>query len=88
VTFRVNGAPGTIEVRSSPQTGYSVLWAETVPPSFEGWELIGSGTVLDAPARMQLPGRDGGIWLLWFTDVPEQAPDEFFTIVSEVTFTP
>ena len=88
VTFQVSGAPGSIEVRASPQTGYSVLWAETVPPSFDGWEPIGSGTVLDAPAQMQLPDRDGGIWLLWFTDVPEQAANEFYTVVSEVTFTP
>lgn len=88
VTFRVSGAPGSMEVRASPQTGYSVLWAETLPPAFEGWEPIGSGTVFDAPARLQLPGRDGGVWLLWFTDVPEQAADEFFTVVSEVTFAP
>ena len=88
LTFRVSGAPGSIEFRSSPETGYSVLWAETIPPDFDGWEAIGSGTVFDAPARLQLPDRDGGVWLLWFTDVPEQALDEFYTVVSEVTFTP
>ena len=88
VTFRVSGAPGAFELRASPETGYSLLWAETIPPDVEGWEPIGSGTVFDAPSTLQLPDRDGGVWLLWFTDLPEQAVDEFFTVVSEVTFLP
>jgi hypothetical protein len=86
ITFTVAGAPGSVELRASPGTGYSVLWAETVPAVFDDWELIGSGVLLDAPASVQLPGRDVGVWLLWFTDIPEQAPDEFYTVVSEVTF--
>ena len=88
VTFRVSGAPGAFELRASPETGYSVLWAETIPSDVGGWESIGSGTVFDAPSTLQLPDRDGGVWLLWFTDLPEQAVDEFFTVVSEVTFFP
>ncbi len=86
VTFRVTGAPGSVEIRASGGTSYSILWAETVPTSFADWERVGSGTVFDAPATMQLPDRDGGIWLLWLTDLPEQAVDEFFSVVSEVTF--
>ena len=87
MTFRVSGAPGAVELRASPETSYAVLWAATIPPEFSDWEMIGSGTVLDAPAVIQLPRRDGGVWLMWFTDVPEQAIDEFYTVVSEVTFT-
>ncbi|MCP3996483.1 MAG: hypothetical protein GY722_15715 [bacterium] len=86
ITFRVSGAPGSVELRSTPNTGYSMLWAETVPSSFSGWEPIGSGTVFDAPASMQLPDRDGGVWLLWLTDLPEQAADEYYSEISEVTF--
>ena len=86
VTFRVAGAPGSVEVRASAGTAYSVLWAETVPAAFSDWERIGSGTVFDAPATMQLPDRDGGIWLIWLTDLPEQATDEYFSEISEVTF--
>lgn len=88
VTFRVSGAPGSVELRASPNTSYSILWAETVPASFDGWEQIGSGTVFDAPATMQLPGRDGGVWLLWLTEIPEQAADEYFSEISEVVFGP
>jgi len=88
ITFRVSGAPGSIELRTSPQTGYSILWAETIPADFSNWETIGSGTVLDAPSKLQLPDRDGGVWLLWLTDLPEQAADEFFTEISEVIFRP
>lgn len=86
VTFRVGGAPGSVELRASPGTGYSILWAETIPAEFGAWEMIGSGNVLDASGSLQLPDRDGGVWLLWFTEIPEQAADEFFTVVSEVTF--
>lgn len=88
LTFRVSGAPGSLELRASPNTAYSILWAETVPATFDGWEPIGSGTVFDAPASIQVPDRDGGIWLVWFTDIPEQASGEYFTQVFEVTFRP
>jgi hypothetical protein len=44
--------------------------------------------VLEAPATMQLPGRDGGVWLVWLTELPEQAIDEYFSEVFEVTFSP
>jgi hypothetical protein len=86
VTFRVNGAPGAVEIRATPNTVYSILWAETIPADFADWEQVGSGTVFDAPASMQLPHRDGGIWLLWLTDLPEQAIDEYYSEVFEVTF--
>jgi putative peptidoglycan lipid II flippase len=88
ITFRVDGAPGSLELRTSPETSYSILWAETIPPTFDGWEEIGSGTVFDAPATMQLPDRDGGVWLLWLTDLPEQGTDEYYAEVFEVVFTP
>ena len=86
ITFRVVGAPGSIEIRATSGTGYSVLWAETVPAQFSGWEQVGSGTILGAPSTLQLPQRDGGVWLLWLTDLPEQAIDEFYSELSEVTF--
>ena len=88
MTFQVSGTPGSIEFRASPNTSYSILWAETVPSSFTDWEEIGSGTVYDAPAKMQLPKRDGGVWLLWLTDLPEQAVDEYYSEISEVVFRP
>jgi len=88
MTFRVSGAPGSVELRGSTQTGYSVLWAETIPPDFGDWETIGSGTILDAPSNLQLPDRDGGVWLLWLTDLPEHAADEFFSEIFEVVFRP
>lgn len=88
VTFRVSGAPGSVEVRSMPGTGFGVLWAETVPAEFSTWEPIAAGTILDAPSVLQLPDRDGGFWLLWITEIPEQAVDEYLTEVYEVTFRP
>jgi hypothetical protein len=88
VTFRVSGAPGNVELRATPETGYSILWAETIPADIGSWESIGAGTVFDAASQLQLPNRDGGVWLLWLTDLPEQPLGEFFAEVSEVTFRP
>jgi hypothetical protein len=37
---------------------------------------------------MQLPNRDGGVWLLWLTDLPEQGSAEYYAEVFEVVFRP
>ncbi len=58
-------------------------------PDDEGsWEEVGSGTALGAPIRLQLPPRDGGLWLLWLVDLPEQDDDEYYTEIGEVVFRP
>lgn len=88
VTFQVGGTPGSVEVRASRGTGFSIRWAEAIPAEFSDWGSIASGSVLDAPTILQLPDRDGGYWLLWFTDLPQQAEAEYYTSVSEVTFRP
>jgi serine/threonine protein kinase len=88
VTFQLGGPPGSVEVRASRGTGFSIRWAPAIPTDFNDWETIASGSVLDAPTVLQLPDRDGGDWLLWFTELPEQAEGEYYTTVSEVTFRP
>ena len=42
--------------------------------------------MLDGVNVVQLPDRSGGVWLLWLTDLPEQAESEFRSTVFEVTF--
>jgi hypothetical protein len=83
----VADAPGSVELQASAETGYTVFWAETIPDDFSIWKAIGSETVLDGPSTLQLPDRDGGVWLLWLTDLPQQE-GEFFTEISEVIFRP
>lgn len=38
--------------------------------------------------RIQLPLREGGRWLLWFTDLPEQEDGSYQTAVTGVRFLP
>jgi hypothetical protein len=85
VGFQVEGDPLEIEFIASPGTGYVLWWATERRPDLEGWEHIAAGTTGASPARLQLPSRTGGVWLLWFTDLPEREGG-YFTDLSEVTF--
>lgn len=85
-TFVVDADPAFIEIRASSGTRFEVHWAPALPAEFSGWTATGSGTVLDGQSLMQLPERPGGVWLLWFTDLPEQAAGEYYTEVSLVAF--
>jgi hypothetical protein len=69
------------------RTGYAVLWADTIPADFSSWKTIGSATVDDASATLQLSDRDGGVWLLWPTNLPSRE-GMFFTEISEAIFRP
>jgi hypothetical protein len=86
VTFIVDGTPDTVEMLASIGTAVEIRWRQTVDANPENWELI-VRTVIDRPAtEIALPERSGGAWLLWFTAIPEQTDDVWFTRLSEVTF--
>lgn len=88
ITFAVDGSPGLVELTASPGTTFIIGWAESVVESPGDWERVASGSVLTGTVRLQLPSRSGGSWLLWFTELPELADQEFYTIVGEVRFLP
>ncbi len=87
VTFTLDRAADTVEVLATDGTGYTVAWAGAVPGDFAGWEHAARGRAIGGRARVQLPPRDGGVWLLWLTEVPPQEGGEFFYAhVYEVRF--
>ena len=86
VIFDVLGNPGGLEFTASAGTRFRIRWAPSVPGDPEAWEEVASGTALGAPIELELPSRDGGLWLVWLVDLPEQAEDEFFAEIGEVTF--
>ncbi len=89
LTFDLTGMPGTFDIRASDGVGYSLSWSEQVPADFDGWEHAAAGTVVGGRGRMQLPGRDGGTWLLWLTELPAQdGGDSYYADVYEVRFGP
>lgn len=85
IGFLVNGTPGQVAFTITTGTAYSVMWAADPPPGLNGWERIASGTSGPGETLLSLPPRQGGAWLLWFTDLPERE-DGFYTDVAEVSF--
>ncbi len=87
VTFALDRPPDAVEVIATDGTGYEVAWAPRVPADFAGWEPTARGRAVGGRARVQLPPRDGGVWLLWLVEVPPQEGGEFFYAhVYEVRF--
>jgi putative peptidoglycan lipid II flippase len=85
VVFTVDGIPAEIDMQATTGTRYSVAWSDTVPEDFSSWEIIASGSILAGRARIQVPERATGSWLLWLTDLPDRG-DAFFAEIREVRF--
>lgn len=91
VAIEVEGAPTELQVTGiSDGTAYSIMWAASLPAGgISGWERLASGTVSGGRIATQVPERIGGLWLLWFTDLPAQNdPEGFYAFISEVRFRP
>jgi len=89
IVFELSGRPAQILATGlSNATSYTLMWAPTLPPDgIEGWERLASGTVSGGRVASQIPERDDGFWLLWFTDLPAQE-DGFYASLAEVRFLP
>ena len=88
VSFSVEGAPSIVEIVATAGTRYEIAWSASLPPARSGWTTVASGTTLAGPSRVQLPPRDGGVWLLWLRDLPESGDGEYTSHVTEVRFLP
>jgi hypothetical protein len=86
LVFAVDGVPTGIEMAASPESGFRIGWAERVPTSFDTWDFVGSGTTTSGATRLTLPDRDDGVWLLWFTDLPEQSNGKRYARIAEMRF--
>ena len=100
VTFVLDQTPSRMDFEASGATTYEVRWAQTLPDTLEGWEVVLTGTIPGdsgaaiGRATLELPVREGGFWLLWLTDLPLQGQtdddpprDFYYTFVYEVRFT-
>ena len=66
-------------------TTYEIAWSPADPDP-AAWEVVVRGRVGVSTPRHQLPGRAGGTWILWFTDLPFVEVDDHSTQVAEVRF--
>ena len=87
LVFDVEGTPSAMFIRGLAGTTYLVGWSERIPESPDGWEHILRGTLQASEVRAHLPLRGGGVWRLWFVDLPERADETYQTIINEVRFT-
>ena len=86
VVFAVSDQPATVDVVGTAGTQYTIGWAPSPDVSRADFEDVVAGELRDGTTRMQLTQRQGGVWLLWLTDLPEQEEGVFFSVISEVVF--
>jgi hypothetical protein len=87
LTVALAGVPRSIELLGlSPGVVFQILWAEARPQELTEWEPVASGRFEGAPLQIQLPPRDGGNWLIWFTSLPGQTDGDYWTTVGEIRF--
>ncbi len=87
VTFEVSGSPAYMElVDLSEGTGFRLMWADRLLDITDpGWETVAVESAGSSLIRIPLPGRDGGVWLLWLTDLPAQG-DGYLAGLAEAGF--
>ena len=86
LVFAVDGSPTVVEMAASPESGFRIGWAAETPESFEDWEFEVSATAGTGITRLDLPESEGGVWLLWFTDLPEQSNGKRYARIAELRF--
>jgi eukaryotic-like serine/threonine-protein kinase len=87
--FQVSGAPSAVQfVGLTTGTEFGIYWAQDPPDGIEGWERALSATADSSTTLLPLPPREGGHWLLWMTDFPQQPDGTFYAELGEVRFTP
>jgi hypothetical protein len=85
----VEGSPTDLQlVGLSPETVFELLWADEPLEGLDGWNRVVAASAPTGAARFTLAPRDGGYWLLWMTDLPEQSDGTYFVELSEVRFFP
>ncbi|HEY5578914.1 MAG TPA: protein kinase [Acidimicrobiia bacterium] len=87
VTLQVRGTPRHFLAQDvTPGIHYTLYWSQTLPDDFAEWEKIAAGAAEGGLLTVQLPVRTDGVWLWWFTELPQQA-DGFYGGASELRFT-
>jgi len=86
LVFTVAGSPSSMDILGTEGTSYTVAWGPSADSSRPDYEDVASGELREGSTRMQLAGRDGGVWLLWMTDLPEQEEGVFYAVINEVVF--
>ncbi|HUO46373.1 MAG TPA: hypothetical protein VM470_06040 [Acidimicrobiia bacterium] len=87
LTVSVQGTPGTMEILGlSPGTHLWVGWSPGRSEDPAEWEQLANARSTSTVLTLQLPPRQDGNWLIWFTRFPLQADGDYWTGVTEIRF--
>ncbi len=87
--LEVDGTPTGVELLGSTDgMSYRLLWARTFGETIDDWEPVASGSIRAGRGSIQLPGKAGGFWLVWITDLPADPEGGYVGGISEVRFLP
>ncbi|MGH8915017.1 MAG: hypothetical protein ACRDZM_10950 [Acidimicrobiia bacterium] len=89
ISFDIEGSPIAIQLLDlSTGTEFELYWSAEPAPALADWSRVLAASVRPGTTLFTLPPRDGGHWLLWMTDLPQQPDATYFTELAEVRFLP
>lgn len=89
LAFSVRGSPATLEMSGlTVGTGFTLYWSDFLTADLDRWERIAGANAPPGTTAIGLPRRQGGIWLLWLTELPQRADGTFYSSLAEVRFLP
>lgn len=89
VAFTVRGTPKTLEIIGlTPGTSFQLLWSDVFASRVDQWSRVAGAQAPPGPTILDLPGRSGGFWLIWLTDLPRRSDGAYYSNMSEVRFVP
>lgn len=88
VTVQVEGTPHLLELAGlAGGASIEVRWSSAGGDQLDSFEVVGRLTSQPGISSIRLPSRSGGMWLVWFTDLPAEG-DHFVAEISELRMVP
>lgn len=86
IAVDVDGSPRDLELLGlSDGASLELRWAQGESEDLADYEVVGRLVSQPGTTAVRLPPRDGGRWLIWFTDLPPLNGD-FAASVAEIRF--
>lgn len=86
LTIDVTGSPRSVEILGlASEARLEIRWAVARSQNLEHYETIARVVSQPGVTPVQLPPRENGTWLVWFTDLPPVDGD-YVAAVSEIRF--
>jgi len=83
----VRGPVTAVEIAGARDgTVFELYWASVPAENFADWTPVAEGTIRGGSADVSVPPTDGGVWLVWFTDLPATTEGTYTGAISEVRF--